>query len=260
MADEQPQPVGQAWEAAFASQTNPYQLEGGLSFIRKFIRAPHIQHVLRYAPLPPAARMLDAGCGSAKYALTFSVLGYSSVALDYSLKILQTVEHNRARLEQETGPLKFSTHHGDLERLNLPDSSFDVVMNDGVVEHWLDQATRRQVLAEMARVTTTGGVMAVIIPNGSHPRMPYWVKNHPAFLSAPPMVNYSPALLVSDLTAVGLTNLYIDGIYAWRTVGEWPYNHKFLRLLGSALDHFFFLPRAARLRWGLHLIGVGRKA
>jgi len=135
---------------------------------------------------------------------------------------------------------------------------FDLVMNEGVVEHWLDHTARRHVLREMARVAKPGGAVAIIIPNGRHPLATYWIAHHPGFISAPPMVRYDPNLVRADLTAIGLRDVCVDGIYAWRTLDQWP-NHRALQILGGALQRLVPLPRAVRLRWGIHLIGMGRK-
>jgi len=253
--------IGQAWERHFRSgEGHLYNFSEGLSFLRKFLRAPFIQLPLQYAKLRRGSQVLEAGCGSGKFSFAFALLGHKVIALDFSTAILRNVEAAKTALEQDTGPLDVITLQGDLENLDLPDNQFDLVMNEGVIEHWLDTTARRHVLRTMVRVTRPGGTVAVIVPNGNHPYINRWIKGHPAFVAAPPMVKYTPALLATDLAAVGLRAVHLDGIYAWRTLGEWPHAHTLLRFLGSALDHAVPLPHRARLTWGLHLIGLGRKA
>ncbi len=252
--------IGQAWVDSFRDHNTIYRFTAGLPYLRRFLRGPFMQLPLRYAALRPGSRVLEAGCGSGKFSFCFALLGHQVTALDFSADILSNVRAAKADLEKAGGPLHLTTYQGDLEQLDLPDEHFDLVINEGVVEHWLDQTARRRVLAGMVRVTKPGGVVAVIIPNGSHPFIDTWVRQHPAFVSAPPMVNYTPPLLTADLSSVGLTQLEVDGIYAWRTLSEWPRTQLPYRLAGSALDHLIPLPRAVRRRWGLHLIGLGRKA
>jgi SAM-dependent methyltransferase len=253
--------VGQAWDRHFQSgEVQLYYFSEGRPFLKKFLHAPFMQLPLRYAKLSRGSQVLEAGCGSGKFSFAFALLGHRVTALDFSVDILKNLEAAKTALEKDVGPLDVVTLQGDLENLDLPDNQFDLVMNEGVVEHWLDTTARRRVLETMVRVTKPGGTVAVIVPNGNHPDVNRWIKGHPAFLAAPPMVKYTTALLAADLAAVGLREVHLDGIYAWRTLGEWPHAYTLLRFLGSALDHALPLPHRARLKWGLHLIGMGRKA
>jgi SAM-dependent methyltransferase len=250
--------VGQIWDEHFQAQEHAYRLEKGLPFLRKFIRSPFIQDILRYANLKRNAKVLEVGCGSGKFSFCFALLGCDVTALDFSTTILQNVAASREKLEQETGRLSLTLHHGDLEKLDLPSESFDLVFNEGVIEHWLDHSDRRAVIAQMVRVARPGGTVAVIVPNGFHPLINYWERHAPGYLSAPPMVHYHPDLLSTDLQTVGLEQIKIDGLYAWRTLDYWPTSNV-RRLAGGALQRLVPLPYSWRLKWGIHLIGLGRK-
>jgi len=253
----QPHTVGQIWQAHFEQAgAAAYQLNS-LSFLRRFARSPFIQLIRRYAHLAPGRHVLEAGCGSGKFSVCFALIGGEVTALDISPAILQNVAGLREVVEQEVGPLKLTLLQGDLENLGLEPHQFDLVFNEGVVEHWLDDAERRNLLRHMARMVRPGGTLAIIIPNGYHPRMTYWLHHAPGFLSAPPMVHYSPALLRTDLAAIELNDLFVDGIYAWRTIDYWP-TSRFHRLVGGVLQRLIPLPRRLRLQWGVHLIGMGR--
>lgn len=256
----QPSPhIGQAWDDHFKDARNQYHFAEGLPFLRKFIRSPFIQLPVRYAYLPAQAQVLEAGCGSGKFSFALALLGHQVVALDFSTDILQNLSAARVKLEVSAGPLAVTPQHGDLENLTLQDNTFDLVINEGVVEHWLEQTARRRVLAHMARVAKPGGTVAVIIPNGNHPWVDFWMTKNPAFLAAPPMIKYTPTILRSDLEAVGLREIRTDGIYAWRNIDDWPRQQRVFQLLGSILQRLIPLPHVTRERWGLHLIGLGRK-
>jgi len=250
--------VGQAWAERFRSNRDTYRVQGGIVFLRRFIRSPFVRLIWQYAQLKPGSRVLEAGCGSGKFSVCFAMLGCSVTALDFSPVMLENAAALRQTVEHDTGPLDMQFVSGDLENLELGSDQFDLVFNEGVVEHWLDQRARRAVLSNMVRVAKPGGTVAVIVPNGHHPRMTYWMQNSPAFLSAPAMVRYDTQLLLSDLSSVGLVDLSIDGIYAWRTVDQWPTN-RILQILGGSLQRSVPLPRRMRLRWGIHLIGMGHK-
>ncbi|HEY4690162.1 MAG TPA: class I SAM-dependent methyltransferase [Anaerolineae bacterium] len=250
--------VGQAWAEHFKSEAESYRIKDGIPFLRRFIRSPFIQLMWRYGNLKPGNRVLEAGCASGKFSVCFAMLGCTVTALDFSTAMLENTAHLRQTVAREIGPLNMQLIWADLENLNLEPDQFDLVFNEGVVEHWLDHAERRTVLDNMMRIAKPGGVVAIIIPNGHHPRMWFWMTHSPAFLSAPPMVRYDPKLLHEDLTSIGLTDLFIDGIYAWRTIDQWP-TSRARQIIGGVLQRLIPLPRQLRLRWGIHLIGMGRK-
>jgi SAM-dependent methyltransferase len=250
--------VGEAWAGRYAADSHAYRLAGGAPFLRRFGRSPFVRLPAGYARLAPGSRVLEAGCGSGKFSLCFAMLGCEVTALDYSAAALANLSEARRRLEPALGRLRLRLVQGDLERLGLAAGRFDLVINEGVVEHWLEGAERQRVLGAMARAARRGGVVAVIVPNGRHPFMDRWLQHHPGLLSAPPMVRYGPALLAEDLSSAGLADLRVDGIYAWRTLEWWPAGPA-RRLLGGALQRVCPLPRPLRLRWGIHLIGLGRQ-
>ncbi len=250
--------VGQAWMQRFDAMPDAYQQTADLAFLRRFIRSPFIQLPLQYARLDRGARVLEAGCASGKFSVCFALLGCAVTALDFSPMMLKNAAALKESVERQVGALDITFGEGDLENLTLELNQFDLVINEGVVEHWLDHVARRNVLTNMARVAKPGGAVAIIVPNGAHPVMPYWLEHHPGFLSAPPMVRYNPTLLRDDLAATGLNDIRTDGIYAWRTLDQFPTSRPH-QLMGGALQRLIPLPCALRLKWGIHLIGMGRK-
>jgi SAM-dependent methyltransferase len=255
---QSPDSVGQAWAKHFETDAAAYQTPEGLPFLRKFIRGPFIQLPWQYARLDRGSRVLEAGCASGKFSVCFAIQGCAVTALDFSPAMLANTDALRQLVERETGPLDLTLVQGDLENLQLEANQFDLVFNEGVVEHWLDHTERRRVLANMARAVKPGGTLAIIIPNGGHPFASHWIEHDLAFLSAPPMVRYNPDLVQSDLATIGLTDLFVDGIYAWRWIDQSSRN-RILQLIGGGLQRLIPLPKSMRLTWGIHLIGMGRK-
>jgi SAM-dependent methyltransferase len=253
-----PSQVGQAWSKHFETARETYRIEGGLSFLRKFARAPFVRLPFEYARLGAGSRVLEAGCASGKFSVCFAMLDCSVTALDFSPAMLENAQQLRRAVEREVGALDITFVQQDLENVTLAPDQFALVFNEGVIEHWLDTRARRHVLAQMARVAKPGGTVAVIVPNGQHPLMTYWIEHAPGFISAPPMIRYTPALLRDDLTSVGLTTIVTDGIYAWRTIDQYP-AARALQIVGGALQRLIPLPHAVRLKWGIHLIAMGRK-
>ncbi len=227
-------------------------------FLRRFRTSPYIMIPLHYARLPPNSLILEPGCGSGKFSLALASYGHKVIALDYVFDVLQEVQATQARLGKRwPGHLK-GLCQGSLECLPFPDNVFHLVINEGVVEHWLDHKDRQRILREMVRVTKPGGVVAVFVPNGAHPLISVWESRLSCFMKAPPMTYYNAKRLESELIEAGLENVYTDGIYPWRSLTRvTPWNR--LYLLSALFDHLIPLPRPLRQKLGINLVGVGRK-
>jgi len=253
--------VGDRWLDYFEREGgNPYANPNvKKSFFTRFIRGPYIQHIARYAQLPPGARVIEVGCGSARFTACLAILGHDATALDISPAMLANALDLKRQAERFFGPLKISTMQGDLEKgLEILDNSYDLVFNEGVVEHWLDDAERHHVFSEMARITKPGGVMATIVPNGGHPWIDYWEKHNLAILAAPPMTYFNVAKLRYEMEQVGIRQICTDGVYPWHTI-DWGHPSRLRYVIGGALNKTVPLPKFIREKWGVMIIGIGRK-
>lgn len=247
--------VGHKWKELL--QGRGYPPAGNERFLRKFQASPYIKIPLNYARLQPNSLILEPGCGSGKFSLVFVSQGHKVVTLDYVFDVLQGVQTTQAQLGKRWhGWLRFC--QGSLERLPFPDDTFDLVFNEGVIEHWLDREERHNVLKEMVRVVKPGGVVTVIVPNGVHPLISVWEARLPGFMTAPPMTYYNARRLEFELVEAGLKDVYTDGIYPWRSLTRVPPWSQFY-LLTALFDHLIPLPRSFRQKLGINLIGIGRK-
>ena len=248
--------VGRAWQSSLGA-AGSYPGAVDTPFLQRFRASPYIQKILRYANLPAGSLILEPGCGSGKFSLTLASIGHHVITLDYVAGVLSAIRRTDERLTPPAGALS-GICLGSLERLPFSEATFDLVMNEGVIEHWLDDAERASVLREMVRVIRPAGVVAVIVPNGAHPLLPTWEKRMPAFRDAPPMTHYSAASLERDLFQAGLREIAVDGIYPWRSAVRLPPWDR-LYFLAAALDRWMPAPRRIRQRWAINLIGLGRK-
>ncbi len=98
-------------------------------------------------------RLLDAGCGSGKYALPLRMRGFDVVALDVSLDALKTAKKRSAGRKLDIGLLA-----GNVYQLPFSDSSFDVIWCYGVLQHLLSKERELAVL-EFWRVLRKGGLL-----------------------------------------------------------------------------------------------------
>jgi putative ABC transport system ATP-binding protein len=111
------------------------------------------------AGLQPGESVLDVGCGTGTLALvakervgeTGRVLG-----VDPSAKLIAGARRKATRRR-----LDIDFQLGGIERLALPDQSFDVVLNSFVMHH-LPDGLKRQGLAEIARVLKPGGRVLLV--------------------------------------------------------------------------------------------------
>lgn len=118
-----------------------------------------------FARLPSRGRALDVGCGTG--ALTtvlverFGVEGVA--AIDPSTRFVQAMRERFARVD---------VHQGRAEELPFPDDSFDAALAELVVHFMSDPAAG---IAEMVRVTRSGGVVAACVWDIENVRAPHAV-------------------------------------------------------------------------------------
>ncbi len=133
------------------------------------------------APFLARARVLDDGCGVGAYVEKLRPLAREVWGLDYELdRVCQAA----GRL----GPERLVVGAG--ERLPFPDSSFDLVLSNEVIEHVRDD---REACAEIVRVLRARGRALIFCPNRWYP-----VEQHGVYWRGTykfgniPLVNYLP--------------------------------------------------------------------
>lgn len=100
------------------------------------------------------ASVLDAGCGIGSHALELARLGYNVTGLDFSPQLIIEAQR-RARLAKL--PVAFEV--GDILELSANDNQFDGILCRGVLNDFLDEASRRQVFLSFARALKPQGVL-----------------------------------------------------------------------------------------------------
>jgi len=109
-------------------------------------------------------RLLDLGCGAGRHTFEALRLGADVVALDQNLDDLRGVEEmvtamaEAGEIKPPDGPVTLA---GDANALPFADGHFDHVIAAEILEHIPDDRT---VINEIARVTRSGGRVAVTVP------------------------------------------------------------------------------------------------
>lgn len=157
--DQAPLPVDDAsLQAYYAQSDEADRLARGLGRV-EFLRT--VEVLERVLPDVPAA-VADIGGGPGRYTDHLLSLGHSVVHRDL---VASHVDAVRTRHRPDTPTRdRLDAAVGDARRLDLPDSSVDVVLLLGPLYHLPDPDDRRAAIAEAARVVRPGGhVLAAAI-------------------------------------------------------------------------------------------------
>ena len=110
-------------------------------------------------------RILEAGCGTGRFCLLLGKdFPHAEITgIDISDYAIRIAENAKSQLGIEN--VKFEKR--DLFSTGYPDNYFDVVFNEGVIEHFsLDgEPTYKDAIHEMVRITKKGGKVIVAVPN-----------------------------------------------------------------------------------------------
>jgi SAM-dependent methyltransferase len=114
-------------------------------------------------------RVLEVGAGTGRDSVSLASAGAEVFQLDYSMGALRLAKAVAFRAGARVRLLS-----GDALALPLRDGSFDVVLHQGLLEHFRTPEAAR-LLAENVRVLKPGGLLLVDVPQRYHP---YTVLKH----------------------------------------------------------------------------------
>lgn len=140
---------------------------------------------------PKSGSLLDVGCGNGSFLEIAKKFSRNVCGIDASAYCTKTC--------REKG---LNVHCGELEEVNFPNSSFDVVTIFHVIEHVLNP---RSLLVEVRRILKVGGCVVVRTPNVdskiSKATGPYWGWMNPPFH----LYYFSPSSLSKILKSTGFS-------------------------------------------------------
>jgi len=136
----------QAWDVLWSSKsfTSDKQLE-------QLIRTPQWQAIARVAQ--KSWSVLEAGCGLGHWVRFFARYYLKPIGLDFSRPTIE-----RLKVEFPT----YEWVYGDIRAMEFDDSSFDMVVSWGVIEHF--EEGPEKALHEVYRVLKQGGYFFVTVP------------------------------------------------------------------------------------------------
>jgi SAM-dependent methyltransferase len=100
----------------------------------------------------PGADLLDAGCGTGRYAAELARRGYVVQGIDQSTELVDV-----ARRSMSKGQTSVSFAVGDIQ--TLPATRYDAILCRGVLNDFVDDEGREAVLATFARALRVPGVL-----------------------------------------------------------------------------------------------------
>jgi SAM-dependent methyltransferase len=118
----------------------------------------HYDHIIRLFAsrgIGPGSRLLDAGCGTGRYALAMARAGYQVMGVDASPDLLL-----QARQKAAHEQLRLTFEEGDLLRL-APETPYDGILCRGVLNDLLDDVHRQAVFFAFASALRPAGVLVL---------------------------------------------------------------------------------------------------
>jgi SAM-dependent methyltransferase len=100
----------------------------------------------------PGAGVLDAGCGTGRYACELARRGYRVHAIDRSPDLLDVATHSS---RDRTGTVSFAL--GDI--LTLPVREYDATLCRGVLNDFVEDEERHAVCSSLAQALRPGGIL-----------------------------------------------------------------------------------------------------
>ncbi len=181
---------------------NPETYKAEFGHILALYNSPGWMYLFKYVQHPPG-KVLEIGCGCGKWSALFALLGFQVTCTDRDPKMLKQVRKNFPYIKMlyKTATLPFVS--------NQFTEQFDVVFNEGTIEHFLNNEDRVRAIEDMSRCLKSGGILILIVPYYEHTNPP-----NDEF-------KYTPQILAQDFMAAGLKDGQLWVINSPSTNQQW---------------------------------------
>lgn len=171
-----------------------------------------LESIVKTINLPKDASVLEIGVGSCKFSAALSIMGYRVTAMDSNPEMLEQGKRNFPNINIEYVVDKLPDLKSEASK-----RKYDLVTNEGVVEHFTDRDERIAVIQSMGSCCIEGGFVFFYVP----------------FLSDKPDEHRYTSLKEMELEVreAGLMPVLID-IGMFQTATQ---NHTMLRVLAKRL-------------------------
>jgi ubiquinone/menaquinone biosynthesis C-methylase UbiE len=201
------------WESFWKSRTDVHEVYSNVDRILRNLSA--VTNV-------EGKHVLEVGAGTGRDSFGLVKLGAEVVQLDYvesSLAIIRT-------LSRQEG-IRVHIVQGDAFSLPFPDSTFDVVFHQGLLEHFREEDAGN-LLSENVRVLKQGGFLLVDVPQRYHI---YTIIKHVLIFFHRWFAGWEREFSVRELEQV----LRGHGLTLVQSYGDWMYPSLFYRMIRELL-------------------------
>lgn len=172
-------------------------------------------HSFLWKVFPPyeGAMVLEPGCGSGKFGLSYALAGCEVIMFDISAEVVQYTRRLRGALNSLIGfPLATQIKVGNVHRMHFSDDTFNLVFAEGLSHHWTDEERRQGSIDQMTRVSKD--TVVVIGNNGANPLEVEKYENVDfQYKGMPPKARFfTPDELEMRLKKAGLKRVQVEGI------------------------------------------------
>lgn len=224
-----------------------------------------IMRCVRISPSTPA-KLLEFGCGGGAQIIPIAVnRRWQCVGIDCSEEVLARAEAYLDRIVSSNICLKGTVKlvRADFLDCTPQDGPFDITVQFGVLEHYLNSSERLPYLQKMFELTKPGGFVVSAVPNGGHVlRRRQRLEGLGGYKI--PEIDYSDKLLAEEMISCGANSvkvLFHDLFGYLKLYGSSKPLKALLTGLWFLLQAPFLqaLPVSARRKHAYWLIAIGRK-
>lgn len=159
--------------------------------------------ILQSVDIKKGGRVLECGVGSGKWSAGFALLGYHVYAMDNNGPMLRRAHDNFPNIS-------FECIEKDIRNAPLIEPPVDLIFNEGVIEHFMNDNERKDVLTNFYNAVK--GYVAIIVPAKSE-------KDDEIYYTAKKLRDELKDVGFSVFNSCGISFSSGDGVTTIRQVG-----------------------------------------